>query len=191
MRQRLIDQQTAQQSESRIGVRRSGRGIVSYAIRCVPPLAARAKPAHPQRVPCPEGAGFSSHFGAVTGPWNRSPRPILGGVSRLDPAHRRAVSSARVPRPAHARRWSQDRRSAAASRASPGRVASSATICAGSPARRGAMSTLKSTPDDALDGVDHFEHREAVAVAAIERQRRRAARRWRSASECARARSLT
>ena len=60
-----------------------------------------------------------------------------------------AASSVRAPRRAHARRWSPDRQIAAASRARCAAFAA-ATICAGSPSRRAACSTLKSTPDTRL-----------------------------------------
>ena len=42
-------------------------------------------------------------------------------------------------------------------------------MLAGSPARRGAISTLKSTPETRLTISHDFEHRKAVAVAAIQR----------------------
>ena len=41
-------------------------------------------------------------------------------------------------------------------------------MAAGSPGRRGDMRTSKSAPDDALHGVDHLQHREALRVAAVE-----------------------
>ena len=47
----------------------------------------------------------------------------------------------------------------------------SATIRAGSPSRRGAISTLKSAPDTRLTASITSQHRIAVAVAAIERRR--------------------
>ncbi len=102
--------------------------------------------------------------------------PAAGAVSS-----RNSASSARIRAVPHlrhqpafpgqrmARRWCRDRRTRASSRATRGCGLPSATIDAGSPGRRGAMRT-GNRARGALDRVDHFEHRIAVAIAAIERR---------------------
>ena len=136
------------------------------------PIASRAAEmrefrALPPRFNARKGRHFQAIFGELgpsgTGRAAGAVVALIGLVSR-----RRFISSR-----SQARAWRDnrrtDRRTAAASRASPAPAAESATMRAGSPGARRRDLDLKIDARDALDRVDHFEHREAVTVAAIER----------------------
>ena len=128
-------------------------------------------------VPCPDGAGCSSEFKDIYRPRRpRSREPtIKGQIAALRPGFAGRVWRFISSRSQFSASRTMVERSSWRGR-QPSLLRTRRTAPRSAPDRRSARRHLDLEIDarDALDRFDHVQHREAVAVAAIERQRWRA-----------------